>query len=619
MDTRLLKGIHHDGSPLFVSSLAPSIGDEVTVRLRMPCAFVPEKVALRTSPDGEQEISPMHKAYDDRVSSWWEGTLKVHEKVNHYRFFLLHEGKVWWYTASGLAGATLPDSSDFRIVAGDQHPCWTDRAVFYQIFPDRFAKGEGFAVDGAYHYDGYTRIERSWGEAPLAHEQAGNVDFFGGNLKGITDRLDYLSDLGVSALYLNPIFTAPSNHKYDSIDYFSVDPSLGGDNAFADLMESARGRGMKVILDVALNHCGVLHLWFQEALRDPGAPSAEFFTFYRHPGEYEMWKGVKTLPKLNYRSEVLRGIMYRDDNSMVRKWMKPPYSIDGWRVDVANMLARQGEQQLGHEVGRELRCVIKGERPEAYLVGEHFFDGTSHLGGDELDASMNYQGFAFPFWSWLSHQELWWIKGFQEIKVKKLSTCDLLATWKQFMAAIPWITARRQFNFLSNHDTPRILHILEGNRRMAAMAAAVLFAYPGVPSVYYGDEIGLSGKRDPGCRECFPWNSEAWNGELRSLYQKLISLRRSSSALAEGGFEILHGGEDLFAFKRESLDEIVILVANRSPVPCMGLELEAGLHGISEHRLFNELPGGGSFRVKEGRLTIPSVPGESFLLLRSTS
>jgi alpha-glucosidase len=616
-DPDVLRGIHHDGSPLFVSSLSPRIGDDVTIRLRVPCTLSPEPVGIRSAPDGEQQVTPMRKAYDDKISSWWEGTLRISQPFNSYRFFIILEGKVLWYNASGVTGAMPPDLHDFRIPAGDLHPSWLDNAVFYQIFPDRFSKGGRTSPEDHAAYDGYTRIEREWGEAPLAHELAGNMDFFGGNLRGIMERLDYIGELGVTALYLNPIFTSPSNHKYDCIDYFSIDPSLGGNEDLQALAEALREKGMKIILDIAPNHCGFLHPWFQEAVRDLNGPTAEFFTFYGGPQEYEMWKGVKTLPKLNYRSMRLRGVMFRDSDSVVRTWMRPPYSIDGWRVDVANMLARQGETQLGHEVGRELREVVKAENGQAYLMGEHFFDGSSHLQGDELDASMNYQGFAFPFWNWLAPQELWWMKNFQDLKIRRMSTRDLIESWKSSLAIIPWASARRQFNFLGNHDTPRILHILEGNRRLALLAAAVLFCFPGVPSIYYGDEVGLQGRRDPGCRECMPWKREAWNHELLGMYRRLAALRRSSPALAHGGFEVLHVEEEVFAFKRESFEESLILIVNRSPLTRNGLAIEAALHGIAENRLFISFEDESPFRVKEGKLVIPTLAGESFVILRS--
>ncbi len=297
--------------------------------------------------------------------------------------------------------------------------------------------------------------------------------------------------------------------------------------------------------------------------------------------------------------------------------MRAPYRVDGWRIDVANMLARQGETQLGSEIVRELRGVVKEENGQAYLLGEHFYDGTAHLQGDELDASMNFQGFSFPFWNWLAPQELWWIANFQDVKVKRLSTADLIASWTNFMAPVPWTTIRRQFNFLGNHDTPRILHHLEGNRRLAMTAAAVLFTFPGVPCIYYGDEIGLSGRRDPGCRECMPWKSESWNQELRQFYQKLIALRRSSPALAGGGFEVLHVEEDLFVFKREVVEEAILVVINRSPVNRKDLVIQAGLYGLGKNRVFNDVMGDNSIKIEGGTLTIPSVSGESFLILKS--
>jgi hypothetical protein len=188
------------------------------------------------------------------------------------------------------------------------------------------------------------------------------VEFYGGDLAGIEQRLDYLHDLGVNALYLNPIFTAYSNHRYDVVDYFNVDPHLGGNEALASLRRATKERGMRVILDIVPNHCGADHPWFREAQKDLNADSAGFFTFSRHPDEYLCWLGVRSLPKLNYANTQLRARMYSGDPSVFRQWLRPPYSIDGWRIDVANMLGRQGADQLGREVAEGIRWATPAPR-----------------------------------------------------------------------------------------------------------------------------------------------------------------------------------------------------------------------------------------------------------------
>ena len=190
---------------------------------------------------------------------------------------------------------------------------------------------------------------------------------------GIIARLDHLQRLGVNALYLNPVFTAPSNHKYDVADFDHVDPHLGGDGALGRLRQSLDARGMRYLLDVVPNHVGVLHRWFRAAQADPAAPEAEFFVFDEHPDRYANWLGVRTLPKLDYRSAELRRRMMGAPDAVLRRWLLPPFSADGWRIDVGNMLGRHGPVQLGAEVARAVRAAVKETRPDAYLLGEHFF------------------------------------------------------------------------------------------------------------------------------------------------------------------------------------------------------------------------------------------------------
>lgn len=239
------------------------------------------------------------------------------------------------------------------------------------------------------------------GERPRSHSESGAIEFFGGDLQGIIQRLNYIEDLGASALYLTPIFTSPSNHKYDVENYREVDPHFGGNAALIALRQTLDERGMKLMLDMVPNHCGATNPWFLAAQADPAAPTADFFTFYRNSAEYESWLGVGSLPKLNYHSQRLRETMYAGEDAIMRYWLRPPFRIDGWRLDVANMLARQGESQFEHKVGRGIRRAIKQEAPHAYLIGENFYDGTPQLQGDELDATMNYRGFSLPLLHWL--------------------------------------------------------------------------------------------------------------------------------------------------------------------------------------------------------------------------
>ncbi|NCC31425.1 MAG: maltodextrin glucosidase, partial [Chloroflexia bacterium] len=372
------------------------------------------------------------------------------------------------------------------------------------------------------------------------------------------------------------------------------------------LREALTARGMRLILDIVPNHCGATHPWFVAAQADPTAPTAEFFTFRRHPDEYESWLGVDTLPKLDYRSERLRELMYAGEDAIMRHWIRPPYAIDGWRIDVANMLGRQGPLNLGHKIGRGIRRAIKAEQPEAYLLGEHFFDGTPHLQGQELDASMNYQGFTFPVWRWLAGFELASVQDRPWADVLPMSTEHMVAQWQAFRAAIPWQIVTQQFNLLGSHDTARLRSLLGGDLRLVRIAATLLLTYPGVPCIYYGDELGLEGMVDPDCRRCMEWDATTWNHDLRAFFQQLIRLRRTSLALRRGGFQVLYAGGHTVAYQREVAEERLIIVARRADDGLQSLPVRHA--GVPDGACARDLLGETETSVEAGSLPLTGLP-----------
>ncbi len=394
--------IHHDGSELYVSNPHPRLSETVRLRLRVSSTAPVHRVYLRTFPDGEQALTQMQPGRLTPPARWFEADLPVLEPVVHYRFLLETAEGLWWYNAAGPGRFDPLDSVDFRLLADHIPLEWLAEAVFYQIFPDRFANGDptNDPHPGDFEYRGRRPRTYPWGTPPSA-DQPFSLVFYGGDLPGIYQRLDHIEALGVNALYLNPVFTAYSNHKYDVADYKQVDPHFGGDEALIALRQALTARKMRYILDVVPNHCGYGHSWFQAARRDPEAPEAEFFTFTRHPEEYAAWLGVWSLPKLNYQSVELQRRIYAGEQSVFRHWLRPPFSADGWRIDVANMLARQGEIQMGTQIARGIRRAVKETNPQAYLLGENFFDSSPQLQGDQWDAVMNYAGFTLPLWNWL--------------------------------------------------------------------------------------------------------------------------------------------------------------------------------------------------------------------------
>ena len=615
MEPTYLSSIHHDGSARYIRTHgngALRIGDEVTLRLRTAVDAPVQRLLVRTCPDGEQFFTEMKPAYSQAnpACRWWEVTLRVDMPVTAYRFLLFTSDGTWWYNGLGPQRHIPTDANDFRLLANYEAPVWVWDSVFYQIFPDRFADGDpGSNVqDDEFEYRGQKSKAKRWGEPQGKWPQA-LVEFYGGDLPGVEARLDYLTDLGVDAVYLNPIFTAYSNHRYDVVDYENVDPHLGGNAALESLRAALTERDMRFILDIVPNHCGVMHPWFQAALADPEAPSAEYFTFHRHPEEYESWLGVRSLPKLNYRSILLRDAIYSSPDSVFRRWLKNPYAIDGWRVDVANMLARHGKDQLEADVWTGVRQAVKSENPQAYLLGENFFDSTSQLQGDKLDATMNYAGFTNPVLYWLDHFQVdqHGEPGRVESNVP-WPTEALIATWQVNRAAIPWVIARQQFNLLGSHDTPRIDHIVGGDAALKRLAVGLLFTYVGVPCVYYGDEIGMTARDSLEARNCMIWESKEWDQDLRSFYQQLIRLRRTSHALIDGGFQILLSEENTLAFLRDSDEEQILVIGNRGPGERAEKELSVRDAGIPDGTLFTEIFSGQTLTLQDGYLSLPVVP-----------
>jgi alpha-glucosidase len=593
--------VHHDSSPYY---LKENENGTKTVRLRTGVEAPIEQVFIRTAPDGEQKMTPMVRGGSDGVCQWWEGELHEAMPRTHYRFFLMTPQGGWWLTAAGVVRHTPTDGTDFKWIANFDTPEWVRDGVFYQIFPDRFADGDpsNNVMEGEYLAYGRPVVARQWGEAP--NPKQGGIEFFGGDLQGIIEKLPYLQELGVTALYLNPIFTAPSNHKYDVADYENVDPHLGGNEGLVALRQALDERGMHLILDLVPNHCGSTHDWFREAMADRNAPTADFFTFHGED-DYEKWLGVPSLPKLNYRSETLREVMYAGENAIMRKWLRPPYRIDGWRLDVANMLARQGDSQLGHKVGRGMRRAIKGEFPDSFLLGENFFDASPHLQGEELDAAMNYRGFTFPVLQWLAGWEFGSQMQAAWADTYRLPTSALAEQWQAYRAAIPWQIAIHQFNLLGSHDTARVLSVVQEDEGLAKVAATLLFTYPGVPSVYYGDEIGLRGTGDPSVRGCMPWDESAWNHDLRGFYQSLIRLRRTAPVLRWGGFQLLYADRETVAFLREAAEEKLIVVARRADDGLEAVSVLTG--GIADGTRFRDELSGAETTISNGMLPLTNL------------
>ncbi len=556
-----LNSIYHSGASPYVSILYPKLGESITIRVRVAADAPIKRLFLRTFPDGEQHFALMRR----NGMGWYETTLNIAEPVVHYRFVVESADGLFWLTAKGAQLHEPLDSFDFRIIADYTAPTWLHETVFYQIFPDRFANGDPSSdiQPHDFEYRGQRPRTFAW-EQPPDPATIFPLVFYGGDLIGVRQRLNHIEQLGINAIYFNPLFTSKSNHKYDGSDYDHVDPSLGGDAALESLREELTRRGMRYMLDIVPNHCGYAHPWFQAAQADADAPEAEFFTFSKHPDEYATWLGVWSLPKLNYNSAELRRRMYGNSDAVLRKWLTGGFSADGWRVDVANMLGRQGETQIGDEISQEIRAAVKATNPNAYLLGENFFDATPQLQGNQYDGAMNYAGFTHPLLYWLLgfHLKAWGL-GEELWSDVPFSTQALIDTWRERMAVIPWQIQLQQFNLLGSHDTPRIRSLVKGDDALQRLAVAVLLTFPGIPSIYYGDEIGMVDDEHLDQRGCMIWDEDRWDHDLLGFYREMIALRRTSSALQTGSFQVISADGDHFAYIRQSDSDTILLIANR--------------------------------------------------------
>lgn len=611
--------IHHDSSERYLSNPLPAIGETIRARIRVLSDADIRALYLRSKPDGEWRRMRMSKAGSHGYYDWWAADMPITMHHNNYCFHFLTETGSFFYNQFGVSPVDSPDWFNFTVLGDYDAPLWVREQVFYQIFPERFANGEP-ANDrqaGQPTLMGQPVIQRAWGELPRPFEEARNVDFFGGDLQGITAKLDYLEDLGVSALYLNPIFDAETNHFYIVRDFNHIAECLGGDAALAALRQALSQRGMRLILDFTPNHIGFHHPWVIAARQDPDSPSAQFF--YRHPdsGEIESWLGVKQLVKLNYNSQRLRGLIYRDPDSSMRKWLQPPYSIDGYRLDVANMTGNFWHRQRDSEVWREMRAAIKAENPQAYMMGEYFQDSSAHLQGDELDASMNYQGFNTPLRRWLGKGDHGLPQNEPFGDPNALPTADLALQWRQYLTAIPYVIALQQFNQIGSHDITRPLRVTEGDRDLVKAGLALLMAFPGTPCVYYGDEVGLDGGKDPDNRRCMPWDEREWDRDMRAYHQKLIRIRKRSKAFIHGGFQLLHAAGDLVAFLRACQNERIIVVAYRGAHGMPAVKLDMVLANIADGSALTDLIGGESFVARDGGLLLEGLRHGQALYLRA--
>jgi len=419
---------------------------------------------------------------------------------------------------------------------------WTQGMVIYQIFPDRFANGDpsnDHLMKGVY---GHEPKLREWGERP-EHPPLGR-DFYGGDLRGVIQKLDYIAELGIDCLYFTPIFDAPTNHRYDAMDYFKIDPMLGTLDDFRELLTEAHARDLKVVLDAVFNHCSSDSLYFDitnkfggGAYHSKNSPYYRWFDFQEHPSKYRGWIGLGFMPEFVECPEVEEFFCGAD--GVTAYWLRE--GIDGWRCDVAF--------DNSDEFWRRFRKIVDKTRPGAYTVSELWLDSTHYLLGDTFNATMNYR-FA------------WAARGFlAEDKLSPSQLDDRLMTW---MRDTPPPALKAQMNQVDSHDTDRILHVAKGDQRRVKQVLAFQLSYPGAPMIYYGGETGLEGNYAEDGRRCMPWDN--LDHALIGYFKHAISTRRDLHALRYGDVTtlVIDDAQCLYAFARSYQGETVYCAFNAS-------------------------------------------------------
>ena len=388
----------------------------------------------------------------------------------------------------------------------------TASQVVYQIFPERFAIGSGLSSAeklASPAYDLPDACKCDWNDSTL--QQPWAQQFFGGDLDGITDRLDYLADLGVTGVYLTPIFASPSNHKYDATDFFRIDPMFGGEVALKRLTHALHARGMGLTLDAVLNHVSHLNPWFLAA-QAGDATKHDWFT-WQADGSYECWQGVTSMPELNLANPAVRDVLYRQSGSVVQHWLAQ--GVDNWRFDVA--------QDVGIPVAQEMRTAVEVRFPDAGLLGElNGFSGAWFQAGGGYQGMMNY---------WYRTATLAWLAGEIDALQMNHALRDARSDY-----GLPGLLC--SWNMLSSHDTPRLITTV-GSAEKARLALLMQFTMPGVPLVYYGEEIGMEGGADPDCRRPMRWTESEWNHTQRDWVKRLIAMRQANPALQYGDVKVL--------------------------------------------------------------------------------
>ena len=565
---------HHDGSAVYVLNQQPKLLDEVKLRVRIHNSLGAVKaVAVRYSDSGENYETPPARLVANKGGwAWYEAKIVMHNPKMNYKFRVdMADSEVFWLNALGLFDLIQPDINDFRINSFASAPSWGASTVMYQIFPDRFARSE----KANNHKTPKWAIAKNWDDDVIASGPGTSEQFFGGDLWGVIDHLSHLKKLGATMIYLTPIFPARSNHRYDASSFDEVDPLLGGNEALAELTSRAHKLGLKVIGDLTLNHSGDSHQWFKAAFRQPKASESDFYYFFEKNTKYDSWWGVPSLPKFNWKSAELRKRFIKGNSSVVAKWLKAPFNLDGWRIDVANMTGRIRDEDAYLDVAQTVRRTMVKVNPDTIMLGEYTGDAAYEVQGDGWQGAMTYSNFTKPLWRWLHNPEATTVPGFMSADGKMMHDgADFVTSYRQFIAGFPWHVRLHNMNPLDTHDIPRFrTFALDGAQKVAA---GLQFTFPGIPVIWAGDEFGLDGSNGENSRTPLPWNGERPSDQsMIEVYANLADLRKKNIALVEGSMRFILASEEAVMFVREHKKQTLLVLATRDAVKDVDFDIEA--------------------------------------------
>jgi alpha-glucosidase len=554
---------HHDGSELYVSNIAPELGEKVTLKVRVPSDYILEKAMLRIYHDGEPRIFEMKELKRDSTETWYQVNVEILNIQSYYRFAFIGKGTYQWLNAKGLFDHDVHSNNDFQLVAFADNPVWIKSSVFYQIFPDRFARSGKVNIVPEWAHP------REWDLLPRGRGKYTGQELYGGDLYGVSEHLDHITDLGVNGIYFTPLFPARSNHRYDATSFEVIDPILGGDAAFQALIKTAKKKGIRILGDLTSNHCGAGHTWLAKAKKDKKSKERSYFYWDKSiEWGYIGWFGLESLPKLNFSSKALRKVMYEGKNSIVKKWISPKYGMAGWRIDVGNMTGVQGAENHHVEVMRGIRNAMHEVNPDTWLVAENGDFMASDLDGLGWQGAMNYQGFMRPFWNWINRNpEI--TGGFQGLPfaMPKINGKQLVASIQEFNSSIPWRSLTASMMLLDSHDTARFRTVVLGDIAAHKTAMTMMLSYPGVPSIFAGDEIGLEGSWGEDARRTINWEDRSgWDVEFFAEVKKLVKLRKTQDALIHGGLRWVSVENDYIAYLRESKKQSILVLVSRGAI-----------------------------------------------------